>query len=261
MSTSLHECIAAADPAADAPGPDADERRRQIEHIVAQTPQSPSPRPRRPLLPAIAALAAVIVTVFALAPRDDDERAVPGAVQTFAAQPTGVVHYVAEAVPPRPRGPNGLEEAWIAPGGDRWRLQVLLPGGELYVELAQTRTASWTYDPRSNRLTRTPRRKSMPTPVTVPLATAVGDLQRSLREKRLRVTGETTIGGKPAYVVLPTGGSTLPRLYVARDGGALLRIVLDRTIRYDIRTWEILPDTPENRALTRMPKHPGERRG
>ena len=183
-STNLHERIAAADPAADAPGPDAEERQRQIEHIVAQPPQPPSPRQRRPLLPAIAALAAVIATIFALAPRDDDERAVPGAVQTFAAQGTGVVHYVAAAVPHRRRGPDGAEEAWIAPGGEQWRLRVMLPGGTAsYLELGQTRTSAWSYDPRSDRVTQTPKRKASrtPAPVTVPLATAVGDLQRSLR--------------------------------------------------------------------------------
>jgi hypothetical protein len=108
------------------------------------------------------------------------------------------------------------------------------------------------------------RKGSAPTlPSSLWLASAVADLQRSLREKRLRVTGETTVDGKPAYVVVATApaGFKHPRLYVARDGGALLRYEYSRKPGYDVRTWEILADTPANRALTRMPKHPGERGG
>jgi hypothetical protein len=280
--TSLHERIAAADPAADAPGPDAEERRRRIEAIVAQPLEPPRRSRRRPLLVATAALAAALAATLTLAPRDD-ERALPGAVQAFAAKVAsgkGILHYASRHVvirEGRVGRPRSGEEAWIALDRDRWRVRFEnlrdRDGRVAFSELAMGRDSVSRYDSLSNRVERVSiprdrrRGSGVVTLSSVALATAVADLQQSVRRKHLRVTGETTIDGKPAYVVVATGMPTFrkPRLYVAREGGALLRCEFpvrgNAALRYDIRTWEILADTPANRALTRMPKHPGERGG
>jgi hypothetical protein len=177
-------------------------------------------------------------------------------VEALAAQLTrrgAIVHFVSDA--------RLMHiEAWIALDGSASReLSSLGPGGDVMEAVVHGDRAA-AYSERDNRLIRYGRAKG-PGANGLCWPCLVVDLKRSLREGVLRPAGQAVVDGRRADV-LRLNGRLPTRLYVAKRGGALLRIELDTergTMRQDFRTFEVLDGTPAHRRLLEMAPHPGAR--
>jgi hypothetical protein len=261
---SVTDRLQAADPAAGLEPYDEAELRRRIAAITAALEPQPRrrrPAPRRPtrrmarLALVAGAAACATAAVLALLPAGQSRR-LPGPVEALAAQltrPGAIVHFVSDARLMH-------VEAWIALDGSASReLSSLGPGADVMESVVHDGRAA-AYSQRDNRLIRYGRVKGRgASGLCWPCL--VVNLRRSVRHGVLRPAGETVVDGRPADI-LRLSGRLPTRLYVARVGGALLRIELDTergTIREDFRTFEVLDGTPAHRRLLEMAPHPGAR--
>jgi hypothetical protein len=285
--------FAAADPAADldlsaplaavrerlAALPDAPPRRADRAH-------RPRPRRRAARLSLVAAIASAIAVATALLPGRDQSSplgAIPLPVQAFADELSGpgILHVVTEreAMPAGPglsvRLPPTRTEGWYALDGSVWRTRRAWTQRD-YVEqvfdgrrLRDYSSACGLLRPGLSspaaRISPLPA-NSIPTPVDIdlhpPPPTSPGellvDLDRQLLSGNVRVLGQTTVGGEPAYEVVYGAGLDW-RLFVSADRAALLQIeapewpapLFGTPARSDVPTFEILPATPRNAELLR----------
>jgi hypothetical protein len=283
--------FAAADPAADL---DLSAPLAAVRERLAALPDAPprrrgaGPRARRRAARAglVGAIASAIAVATALLPGRDESSplgAIPLPVQAFADELAGpgILHVVTErTVPlglgPAVRVPPPRIEGWYALDGSAWRTRRAWTERE-YVEQVfdGRRLREYTsacglmrpglYAPAA-RISPLPAAPA-PTPVDVNLhppgtpspGELLVDLDRQLLHGGVRVLGQTTVGGVPAYEVAygPGLGPLDWHLFVSADKAALLQIeapdwpepLLGTRARSDVPTFEILPATPRNAGL------------
>jgi hypothetical protein len=221
----LEERLAAADPAAGLQ-PDPYELRERMAALTGPRP------PRRPLavrlapVLALAGLAAVAVVVALGAPKDERESAAP-------AEP-GVVHMRLQV--DWPHG-GAQEEVWQALDGSSERRLMRLPDGtEARPALLLRR------DGRTRLLRARPE---------VRLLQLLTDVDGNLLRGRLRELGRTTVEGLPVIQVA-AARSRVPSAFVDAHFRRPLWLVRgdEGRRRERVLDWNVLADTPANRALT-----------
>jgi hypothetical protein len=274
-----HDALAAADPARGLePALDDELRRARVEAILAEPPEAPetAPRPRRrPVrrLALAAGAAAVIATIGGLVlSSDEDSTRLPGTAAAFAEQiqrHEGIVHYVTGAG--SFDGKYELDgssptEAWVALDGSGWRQRFHEPGGAYRDDTMNERGDQLRYTSKTGRL------RSFPAERPLNLEERLGALNAGhfvgelIAGGQLRDDGEATVDGQPARrLVLDGPNRTRYEYFVATDRVRLLRISAvnynpahpdapPARLEIDMRSFEILPDTPANRALIQMPR-------
>ena len=282
--------FAAADPAADL---DLSAPLAAVRERLATLPDAPprrraaQPRARGRAMRAglVAAVASAIAVATAMLPGRDHGSslgAIPLPVQAFADELSGpgVLHVVTErrtAVRVGPwsalRLPPTRTEGWYALDGSAWRSRLEWSRRD-YVEqvfdgrrLREFSSACGLAQPGLPTISPMPA-APVPTPVDIdlhPPSPAPGELLielgRELGRGGVRVLGQTTVGGEPAYEVAygPGIGVLDWHLFVSADRAALLQIeapewplpLLGTRARSDVPTFEILPRTPRNADLLR----------
>ena len=278
--------FAAADPAADL---DLSAPLAAVRERLAALPDAPprrrgaGPRARRRAARAglVGAIASAIAVATALLPGRDESSplgAIPLPVQAFADELAGpgILHVVTQrTVPlglgPAVRVPPSRIEGWYALDGSAWRTRRAWTQRD-YVEqvfdgrrLRDYSSACGLLRPRlaspAPRISPLP---ATPIPVDIDLqppspGELLVDLDRQLLHGGVRVLGQTTVGGVPAYEVAygPGLGPLDWHLFVSADKAALLQIeapdwpepLLGTRARSDVPTFEILPATPRNAGL------------
>lgn len=263
-----------ADPARDLEPVLGDElRRARIEAIVAEAPEpdrAPARARRRPVLriAAVAATAAVALTAATLVVRSDDS---PGTAAAFAApfqQREGIVHYVEGATRIDGFETDGSDpiEAWVALDGSGWRQRRPQGDGQYLEDTMDARGDQLRFASKTGRLRSFPAERPLPLEQRLGALNAGNYLSDLITGGELRDAGEATVDGQAVRrLVLDGPNQTRYDYLVTKDGERLLRIEAVNYNPYhpeappsrmerNIATFEILPDTPENRALVRMPQ-------
>jgi RNA polymerase sigma-70 factor (ECF subfamily) len=264
LTMTVTDAMAAADPARDLdPEPGEALVRARIDAIVAEA-SMPEGRPRRRARALRAAAATVTVaallTAAGLALRDDDRGSthLPGTAAAFARQferPHGILHFAIA---------GGGTEGWVALDGSGYRQRFRAPDGRFRDD---------TMDARGDQQRRTTTGKLLTFAAEHPMSPdeRLGNLdigtfiQHLITGQQLEDAGVAEVDGRPVRrLVLRQGDSWRADYYVTPDGHRLVRASLwarnphfpddpGDTLTTDFSSFEVLPDTPANRALITLP--------
>jgi hypothetical protein len=180
----------------------------------------------------------------------------------------GIVHYVTGAGRFDEYEFDGSNptEAWVALDGSGWRQRFPGPGGEYRDDTMNERGDQLRYTSKTGRLRSWPAERPLTLDERLGALNAgnfVGDL---ITGGELRDDGEATVDGQPARrLVLDGPNKTRYEYFVATDRVRLLRISAvnynpaqpdapPARMEMNMKAFEILPDTPANRALIEMPE-------